>query len=168
MEATISSKPLGASEIQPLTAIRMLRNRHGARVDPRRRGVDVRSRIAVNRIAVLIFAPVLVLTGVLGFALPARANLVSGAPAYNTFHIVFGVIGLLVVLTRNVSLMRLFNIGFGLIDIYQALASVGHLFPQRLFRWTRTDDVLHVVIGASLIVVGVWGQRDRPRRREHE
>ncbi len=111
-----------------------------------------------NRIALLILAPVLILAGVLGFVMPAHVSLVSGAPAYNVFHLVFGATGLLLVFTKHASAIRVFNIGFGVMDLYQAFASLAHLFPERLFRWTRTDDVLHVVIGAALVIVGCWGR----------
>ena len=53
--------------------------------------------------------------------------------------------------------MRGFNIGFGLIDLYQTLASFLHLFPEQLFKWTRVDDILHIVIGATLVFVGLYG-----------
>ncbi len=112
-----------------------------------------------NWLALLILAPVLILAGVLGFVIPAQLSLVSGAPAYNIFHIAFGVIGLLLLRMKHTSPIRVFNVGFGIIDLCQALASLAHLFPERLFRWTRTDDVLHVVIGAALIVVGFYGRR---------
>lgn len=116
-------------------------------------------RTSLNRIALLIFAPVLVLTGVLGFAIPARYALLSGAPAYNVFHIVFGTLGLVLALLARESCIRAFNVGFGLIDLYQALASATHLSPESLFRWTRADDVLHVIIGAGLIAIGFAGRQ---------
>ena len=40
-----------------------------------------------------VFGPVLILTGIAGFLIPPRFALMSGAPAYNVFHIVFGMIG---------------------------------------------------------------------------
>ena len=46
-------------------------------------------------------------------------------------------------------------IGFGVIDLYQALASRQHWFPEASFRWTPTDDRLHLVIGVLLIAAGV-------------
>ncbi|MEJ7700318.1 MAG: DUF4383 domain-containing protein [Pyrinomonadaceae bacterium] len=83
----------------------------------------------------------------------------SGAPVYNIFHIVFGALGLLLLVARNENYIRAFNIGFGLIDLYQALASFAHLFPEQYFRWTRVDDVLHIVIGAVLVAVGLYGYK---------
>jgi len=109
----------------------------------------------LNYVTLLIFAPVLILTGVLGFILPA--GLMSNAPAYNIFHIIFGVIGLMFVLSKNQNLIRAFNIGFGLIDIYQAIASFMNLFPENYFQWKPADDILHIIIGAALVLVGVFG-----------
>lgn len=115
----------------------------------------------LNRTVLTIFAPVLIVAGLLGFVVPAELGLVSGAPAYNVFHIVAGAIGLAIVLANHAGLVAMFNLGFGLIDVYQAVASVAHLFPERWFRWTRVDDVLHVVIGLGLILVALAG-RPRP------
>ncbi len=113
----------------------------------------------LNWLALIVFAPILILVGVLGFVLPESASLTSGAPAYNWFHIAFGVTGLLLALTRRESYARAFNLGFGLIDLYQAAASFLHLFPEKHFRWTRVDDLLHVVVGALLVGVALYGRR---------
>jgi hypothetical protein len=109
----------------------------------------------LNYYALLIFAPILILTGILGFVLPA--TVLSGAPAYNVFHIVFGIIGLLSVLSKRPSVIRGFNISFGLIDLYQGAASFLSWFPERLFQWKTGDDVLHVLIGAALLLIGLFG-----------
>ena len=115
----------------------------------------------LNWIVLIVFAPILILAGALGFVLPESASLTSGAPAYNVFHIVFGVLGLLLALTKRESYARTFNLGFGLIDLYQAAASFLHLFPETHFRWTRADDVLHVLIGALLVGVALYGRDGR-------
>ena len=112
---------------------------------------------SLNFITLAIFAPVLIIAGIAGFLVPAEASLTSGAPAYNIFHIVFGVLGLLVVWTRNERLLSSFNFGFGLIDLYQAMASALHLPPEEYFLWTRVDDILHVLIGLALVIIGVYG-----------
>lgn len=106
----------------------------------------------LNRRVLAIFAPVLILTGVLGFVLPDGP--MSAAPAYNIFHIVFGALGGVIVLSRNAAAIRGFNVGFGLVDLYQALASFMGWFPVEQFRWKTADDVLHVVIGAALVAIG--------------
>lgn len=54
------------------------------------------------------------------------------------------------------SAARAFLVGFGLIDLYQALASHQHWAPKALFRWTPTDDLLHLVIGVVLIAAGAF------------
>lgn len=110
--------------------------------------------MVLNYYILLIFAPLLILTGVLGFIIPANKSLTSGAPAYNIFHIIFGLIGIMIV-THHYDYIRAFNIGFGVIDLYQAAASFLHLFPAKHFKWKRADDVLHIVIGAFLLLVGV-------------
>jgi hypothetical protein len=109
---------------------------------------------SANYYLLLIFSPLLILTGALGFIIPEKKSLTSGAPAYNIFHIVFGLIGVLLVVNRNAWGIRAFNIGFGLTDLFQAAASFAHLFPEKYFHWTRIDDVLHLVIGAILVLVG--------------
>ena len=109
----------------------------------------------MNFYVLAIFAPLLILTGILGFIIPANKSLTSGAPAYNIFHIIFGLIGLGFVYSQHDHGIRAFNIGFGAIDLYQAVASFLHLFPEKQFRWKTADDVLHIVIGAGLVLVGV-------------
>lgn len=110
----------------------------------------------LNFYVLLIFAPLLILVGILGFVIPAKKSLTSGAPAYNIFHIIFGLVGLVILYINHDPCIRGFIIGFGLIDLYQAAASFGHFFPEKYFRWTRVDDVLHIVIGAILVLVGVF------------
>lgn len=109
----------------------------------------------MNTVTIAVFAPILVIVGILGFIIPADKAATSGAPAYNVFHIVFGVTGIVLALTSNDTAIRTFNIGFGAIDLYQAAASRLHWWPEKLFRWTKVDDVLHVVIGVVLVAVGV-------------
>jgi hypothetical protein len=111
----------------------------------------------MNYYVLAVFAPILIIVGVLGFIIPANKSLTSGAPAYNIFHIVFGVIGLVVFFTGVDGAHRAFNVGFGLIDLYQAAASFLGLFPKNHFKWKRADDVLHIVIGAALVGIGVFG-----------
>lgn len=109
----------------------------------------------LNYWVLMVLAPLLVLTGVAGFVIPAGKSLTSGAPSYNIFHILFGVAGILIA-THHHDQIRNFNIGFGLIDLYQAAASRFHWFPEKQFRWQRTDDILHIVIGTGLVLVGVF------------
>jgi hypothetical protein len=119
---------------------------------------------SVNFVTLAIFAPVLILAGVAGFLVPAQQSLTSGAAPYNIFHIFFGSLGLIVLWTRKDSLVSLFNFGFGLVDLYQALASYANLPPRQYFLWTRTDDILHILIGLALVFIGGYGIL-RGRRR---
>ena len=112
---------------------------------------------SLNFITLAIFAPVLIIAGIAGFLVPPEHSLTSGATAYNVFHLIFGVIGLLIVWTRNELGLSSFNFGFGLIDLYQAMASVLHLPPEKYFLWTKVDDILHVLIGLALVIIGVYG-----------
>lgn len=107
----------------------------------------------VNRFVTKVFGPTLILTGIAGFVIPAKKAATSGAPAYNIFHLFFGALG--IAASRRRGTARAFNIGFGAIDLYQALASRRGLFPQRWFRWKTADDALHVAIGAGLVAAGL-------------
>ncbi|MFT3744157.1 MAG: hypothetical protein QM785_07675 [Pyrinomonadaceae bacterium] len=108
----------------------------------------------MNYYVLVIFGPILIVTGIAGFLIPPDKSLTSGAPAYNLFHIILGVAGTAIAISHRDPLIRAFNIGFGLIDLYQAAASFLHLFPENQFKWKRTDDVLHILIGAFLVAVG--------------
>ena len=111
----------------------------------------------VDRITLAVFAPLLILVGVAGFLVPAEGSLTSGAPAYNIFHIAFGVVGLVILLSRRELAICVFNAVFGLIDLYQAVASYFGWPPKDYFLWTRVDDILHVVIGFFLLAIGIYG-----------
>jgi hypothetical protein len=54
-----------------------------------------------------------------------------------------------------------------LIDLYQALASYIHLFPEQYFRWTKADDVLHIILGLLLVGIGCYGAFNRSQRQSH-
>ncbi|MEP7273104.1 MAG: hypothetical protein ABI882_16515 [Acidobacteriota bacterium] len=110
---------------------------------------------SLNRIALGVFAPILILVGVLGFVIPTNVGMTSGATPYNVFHLIFGVLGIFLVLSKSESLIRAFCIGFGAIDLYQAVASYLHLFPEQYLHWTRVDDVLHIVVGLALVLIGI-------------
>ncbi len=113
----------------------------------------------INRLVLTIFAPILLLVGTLGFVLPASMALTSGATPYNVFHLCFGVVGLGCVASKQPGAIKGFNVGFGAIDLYQAVASFAGLWPQEHFRWKAADDVLHVLVGAALVAVGLFADR---------
>ena len=109
----------------------------------------------------MIVAPLLLLTGIAGFVLPERYSLMSGAAPYNLFHILFGALGLVLLSAKNDLVASVFNLGFGLLDLYQVLASVVGLTPIEYFHWTYVDDVVHVLLGFALVIIGGYGLRDR-------
>jgi Domain of unknown function (DUF4383) len=118
------------------------------------------SRHDVNRDVAKAFGATLIVTGIAGFAVPATKSPTSGAPAYNIFHLLFGALG--IAASRRRDTAAAFNVGFGAVDLYQAIASRRGWFPRRWFRWKTVDDVLHVAIGAALIGVGFRTRDDTP------
>ena len=118
-------------------------------------------RIPFNLHVLRLFAPVLLVMGVMGLVTtPSTTSLTSTAAPYAVFHLVFGAMGLGCVASRNLAAMRLFNLGFGLIELYQAIASAADLWPRTLFLWTRVDDALHVVVGLALVIVALATDRN--------
>ena len=113
--------------------------------------------MTLNQKTLTVFAPLLILTGIAGFVIPEQYSLMSGATPYNLFHIFFGAVGLLVLMTKSELFASVFNFGFGLIDLYQVLASVVGLTPIEYFHWTFVDDVTHVLIGFALVIIGGFG-----------
>ena len=111
----------------------------------------------LNQKTLMVIAPLLVLTGIAGFLIPEQYNLMSGAAPYNMFHLIFGAIGLVLISAKNDLLASSFNFGFGLIDLYQVLASVVGLTPIEYFHWTYVDDVVHVILGFALALIGGYG-----------
>ena len=112
---------------------------------------------SLNQIVLLIFAPLLIIIGIAGLVITADKSLTSGAIPYDIFHICFGIVGVIILLAKSVRGAIIFNIGFGLIDLYQAVASYFNLFPKSFFLWTGVDDILHIVIGLILVIAGVYG-----------
>ena len=113
----------------------------------------------LNVLLLTAFAPILIIAGALGFITPPSMALMSGAAPYNLFHIFFGLVGIGLLITKRLPLARAFNIGFGAVDLYQAVASFAGLFPTALFAYKRADDVLHIVLGLLLVGVGVLADR---------
>ena len=113
----------------------------------------------LNVLLLTAFAPILIIAGVLGFITPPSMALMSGAAPYNLFHLFFGLVGIGLLVTKRLPLARAFNIGFGAVDLYQAVASFAGLFPTAVFAYKRADDVLHIVLGLLLVGVGVLADR---------
>ena len=114
----------------------------------------------LNSLLLTAFAPILIVAGILGFVTPPSLALMSGATPYNLFHLFFGLVGVGLLFTKRLSLAKIFNIGFGAIDLYQAVASFAGLFPTTLFAYKRADDVLHIVLGLLLVGVGLLADRN--------
>jgi hypothetical protein len=108
-----------------------------------------------NRLLLAVFAPVLIATGVAGLTLPPGLSPMSSAAPYDVFHVIFGTLGLGIVLGRSARQAVLFNLGFGAVDLYQALAGVLGIFPARLFGLRPADHVVHLALGLLLVGVGV-------------
>ena len=115
----------------------------------------------LNQKTLTILGPLLMLTGIAGFVIPEQYSMMSGAAPYNLFHIIFGAVGLLLTMANSNLLASAFNLGFGLIDLYQVLASVIGLTPIQYFHWTYVDDVVHVLLGFALVLIGGYGLRKR-------
>jgi hypothetical protein len=105
------------------------------------------------------FSLLLLVAGVLGFVTPPELSLMSGATPYNVFHLLFGAIGLVIALRRWASGAIGFNLAFGAIDLWQAVAGLTGLFPARLFALRPADHALHVVFGLFLFGVGYLGKK---------
>jgi hypothetical protein len=105
------------------------------------------------------FGPILILTGVSGLLLPPRLALMSGAVPYDLFHIAFGALGTALVVARRSRGVAIFNLVFGLGDLYQAAAGLLGLFPADVFHYKPGDHVAHLLFGLLLATVGGWGLR---------
>ena len=102
-----------------------------------------------------LFAPVLVLAGVAGLILPPELSLMSGAAPYDVFHVAFGTLGVAIALRRSARGAALFNVAFGAVDLYQAVAGVLGVFPAALFGLRPADHVVHVALGGLLVGFGL-------------
>ncbi len=120
----------------------------------------------LNQKTLTVLAPLLMLVGIAGFLIPEQYSLTSGAAPYNVFHIIFGAIGLVLMSSKNDLLASSFNLGFGLIDLYQVLASVVGLTPIQYFHWTYLDDVVHVLLGFALVIIGGYGIRQWKEKQD--
>jgi uncharacterized membrane protein len=112
---------------------------------------------SLNQTTLMILSPLLMVTGIAGFLIPQQYSLMSGAAPYNLFHLIFGAIGLVLISAKNDLVASVFNLGFGLIDLYQVLASLVGLSPIQYFHWTYFDDVVHVILGFALVIIGGYG-----------
>jgi hypothetical protein len=107
------------------------------------------------------FGALLVLTGAMGLLRPEPGGLMSQAVPYDIFHIAFGALGLTVGLRRAPGESAAFNLGFGLIDLWQVVAGWSGVFPAPLFALRPADHVVHLVVGVLLVACGAAGLRRR-------
>lgn len=122
----------------------------------------------LNQLTLAVVGPLLMLTGIAGFVIPEQYSIMSGAAPYNLFHLIFGAIGVLLATAKSDLLASSFNFGFGLIDLYQVLASVVGLTPIQYFHWTFADDVVHVLLGFALVIIGGYGLRNWSHEKREE
>jgi hypothetical protein len=115
-----------------------------------------------NRRALLVFGPVLVLAGALGFVIPPSLALMSGVTPYNLFHIAFGILGTAIAVAGRPRPIAAFNLGFGAIDLWQAVAGFTKLPPSALFALRPADHVVHILFGAALVGLGARGFKTPP------
>ena len=107
------------------------------------------------------FGVILILTGAKGFFSQDPDALMSQAVPYDLFHVAFGMLGLGIGLRRRPDPAALFNLGFGLIDLWQVVAGLSGLFPAPLFDLRAGDHAAHLVLGVLLVACGQAGLRRR-------
>ena len=97
----------------------------------------------------------LIAAGLLGFIVPADLALMSGATAYNIFHLVAGAIGITVRLHGSTQQAKRFLFVFGCVDLWQAVAGPLGFFPAVFFALRPADHIVHLLLGGMLIWVGL-------------
>jgi len=108
------------------------------------------------RWTVFAFSVILILVGVFPLLHLFEPSPTSNSPAYAWFHLIAA--GAALVCFANRGLWApWFALGFGIIDLYQWVASMAGWFPLSQFRWTPVDDGLHLGIGLALVALGLAG-----------
>jgi hypothetical protein len=110
-----------------------------------------------NRLALLAMTILLLGAALFGHLARAAGGLPSAATAYNLFHLLAGLVGVGVLVSsrRHPRGAAVFNAGFGLVDLYQAIAGIVGWAPARLFELRPADHVVHVVLGIALLAVAL-------------
>lgn len=116
-----------------------------------------------NLIVAGVFGAILILTGIVGLVAQDPAGLMSQAVPYDLFHVAFGSLAVGLAWKRRYTGAALFNLGFGLVDLWQVVAGLTGLFPAALFALKPGDHLVHLVIGVVLGACGMAGLRSRPR-----
>jgi hypothetical protein len=112
-----------------------------------------------NLLVAGIFGAILIVTGLVGLVARDPAGLMSQAVPYDLFHIAFGSLAVGLALRRQRTGAALFNLGFGLIDLWQVVAGLSRLFPAALFALKPGDHIVHLVLGVVLTACGLAGLR---------
>ena len=122
-------------------------------------GANIRGRrwLTLNARLLASLGVALVVTGLLGFALPPALSPMSGVTSYNLFHIAAGLCALTIWSTQRPGLAASFNLLFGLADLWQLVAGLAGLFPSGLFALRTADHAVHALLGVVLVFVGTRG-----------
>jgi hypothetical protein len=111
----------------------------------------------LNLLALYVFSSLILTAGGLAYFVPHLLKLISLTPSYNLFRVNLGLIGIIMALTYNYTLIKYFNFLVGAIYIYQVAASMLHLFPAEYFKWSTTDTIINTDIGISFLLVSLLG-----------
>jgi len=106
------------------------------------------------RWTVLAFSLILALAGMTALLHPSAPSATSQASAYAWFHLGAATAGVATFFVQGGRSAPYFALAFGALDLYQWIASSAGWFPQSLFRWTPTDDGLHLGLGLGLVGLG--------------
>lgn len=115
-----------------------------------------------NRVGLVVLSSILVIAGTSGFLVPV-ANFTSNASLYNIFHIVSGFIGFAILMYACDRSVKIFNLVFGIVDLYQFAAGQLDFFPNKIFSLQPADDWIHLAFGITLIAIGSWGLSKEPK-----
>jgi hypothetical protein len=118
-----------------------------------------------NLLVAGVFGAILIVTGLVGVLARDPAGLMSQAVPYDLFHIAFGGLAVGLALRGHRTGAALFNLGFGLGDLWQVVAGLTGLFPATLFALKPGDHVVHLVLGVLLSGCGIAGLRATDSRR---
>jgi hypothetical protein len=111
----------------------------------------------LNLLALYIFSSLILAAGGLAYFVPQLLTLLSNAPSYNLFRVNLGLIGIIMGLTYNYTLIKYFNFLVGLVYVYQVVASMLHLFPIEYFKWSTTDTIINTDLGLSFLLLSLLG-----------
>jgi hypothetical protein len=112
--------------------------------------------MGLNILALGIFSVLILLLGAMGFLMPENISLLSTTYSYNLFRVDLGLVGIIVALTNDKTIIKYGNLSLGLVIAYQAFASLLNLYPEEYFQWTILDNILNADIGLAMILIGLF------------